>query len=366
MFSKYRTLAVPPHVHGKYRRDPLMLLVTMGYDAVNWLDKFTSTPDLPAASAAGIEAVVETTTTVTADETVRAITLRRSDHGQLPRWSAGAHIDLTLPSGRVRQYSLCGDPTDSSRYRIAVRRLPDSRGGSIEVHTDLNTGTAVRISEPRNAFPLAVGGYGQRTTQIRFIAGGIGITPILPMLTVANQFQMPWSLVYCGRSRDAMAFVDELEQFGDKVTLHYDDQRGPADANTLLGNLEPSSAVYTCGPPAMIESLRETLAGRRDVEFHYERFSAAPVVDGQEFEIELASTSEIVTVAADQTALSAILKTRPDATYSCQQGFCRSCAVRVLAGTPEHRSTALSPTEMEEGYFLPCVSRSQGRLSIDL
>ncbi|WP_078322464.1 PDR/VanB family oxidoreductase [Mycobacteroides chelonae] len=366
MFTKYRKLAVPAHAHGKFRRDPLMVLMTIGYDALNWMDRYTSVPAVPTQSDQFMDVLVTDTRPVTADGTVLALALSRTGRTPLPGWSAGAHIDLTLPSGLVRQYSLCGDPGDRSHYRIAVRRTPDSRGGSGEVHAAVRAGTEVRISKPRNAFPLAVGGYNQRTAAVRLIAGGIGITPILPMLTLLEQTSLPWSMIYCGRSRDSMAFVDELEQFGDRITIHCDDESGLATATELLGDLDDASAVYTCGPQPMIESLRAALVARPDVEFHYERFSAAPVVDGQEFDIELASTAEVVTVAADQTALAAILAARPDATYSCQQGFCRSCAVRVLDGTPEHRSTALSQNEMDEGYFLPCVSRAHGRLSIDL
>ncbi|MFD4440072.1 flavin reductase family protein [Nocardia sp. NPDC058519] len=198
------------------------------------------------------------------------------------------------------------------------------------------------------------------------IAGGIGITPILPMLALLDRVRMPWSMVYCGRSRDSMAFLDELAPYGNRVTLHCDDEAGLADPATLLGDLTGAPAVYTCGPPPMIEALRGALLHRPEVEFHYERFSAAPVVDGAEFEIRLAGTGETLTVGAAQTALAAILTARPDATFSCQQGFCRSCAVRVLDGAPEHRSTALSPQELEAGYFLPCVSRAEGCLTVDL
>ncbi|PVB25947.1 PDR/VanB family oxidoreductase [Mycobacteroides abscessus] len=367
MFAKYRDLAVPGHAYGKYRRDPLMLLMTLGYDALAWVDKFTTVPQIPDSADGFIDVVVEGGRALSADGTVLSLAFTRPDGASLPAWSAGAHIDVKLPSGLMRQYSLCGDPADLSQYRIAVRRVTDSRGGSTEIHNGLRAGAELRISLPRNAFPLAVGGYNQRTTEIRLIAGGIGITPILPMLRVLDQVAIPWSFIYTGRDRNSMAFLDELERYGDRVTVYCDDDAtGPPTPQALLGELAVGAAVYTCGPPPMIAALRTVLADRRDVEFHYERFSAAPVVDGQEFEIELSSTSEVITVAADQTALAAILDIRPDATYSCQQGFCRSCVVRVLDGVPEHRSTSLSPSEVEAGYFLPCVSRAHGRLSLDM
>lgn len=367
MFTKYRDLAVPAHAHGKYRRDPLMLLMTVGYDALAWIDKYTSLPRLPESTDGFIDVVVASRQVLSADATVVSLTFTRPDGVPLPAWSAGAHIDIKLPSGLMRQYSLCGDPADRSCYRIAVRRVAASRGGSTEIHSEFGVGSALRISLPRNAFPLAIGGYNQRTTAVRLIAGGIGITPILPMLRVLDRLAMPWSLIYCGRERDSMAFIDELESYGDRVTLYIDqDAAGPPAAEALLGDLDAGSAVYTCGPPVMLAALRTALAARSDVEFHYERFSAAPVVDGQQFEIELCSTAEVITVAADQTALAAILEARPDATYSCQQGFCRSCVVRVTGGIAEHRSTSLSPAEVKAGYFLPCVSRAHGRLSLDL
>ncbi|AMT71191.1 PDR/VanB family oxidoreductase [Mycobacteroides immunogenum] len=366
MFTKYRRLAVPAHAHGKYQRDPLMVLMTIGYNALNWLDRYTSVPPMPTGTNEFFEATVEAQDHVSPDHSVMALTLVRPDRLPLPVWSPGAHIDIKLPSGLLRQYSLCGDPTDSTRYRIAVRQVNDGRGGSIEVHTNLRPGTVVNISKPRNAFPLAVGGYNQRTEAFRLIAAGIGITPILPMIRVLEQVSAQWSLIYCGRSRESTAFLNELEEFGDKVTIHFDDDCGPPTAEMLCGELAGSSAVYICGPAPVTAAVEDFVSDRADVEFHYERFSAAPVVNGREFEIAFSSSSDSVTVAADQTALSAILTARPDATYSCQQGFCRSCAVRVLNGEVDHRSTSLSQVEMDAGYFLPCVSRATGRLTVDL
>ncbi|MGV9408743.1 PDR/VanB family oxidoreductase [Nocardia sp. NPDC003693] len=344
-----------------------MVLITAGYGLFHWSERFAALPEPgTGVDTDFFDAVVTDRGVVAQDENVVALTFRAPDGGRLPAWSAGAHIDLRLDSGVVRQYSLCGDPGDRRAYRIAVRLIPGGRGGSSAVHRTLHAGVQLRISKPRNAFPLAVGGYNQRRTAVRFIAGGIGITPILPMLGVLDRLGIDWSMVYCGRNRESLAFLDELERFGDRVRIHLDDRDGVATPEALLGDLTCSPAVYTCGPPPMIEALRAALADRPDVEFHYERFSAAPVVNGREFRMRLATTGEEVVVAADRSALSALLDVRPDATFSCQQGFCRSCAVRVLDGSPEHRSTALSPAEVEQGYFLPCVSRSDECLTIDL
>ncbi|NUS44453.1 MAG: oxidoreductase [Mycobacteriaceae bacterium] len=367
MFTRYRNLAVPAHAYGKYRRDPLMMLVTAGYDLLQWAEGFASTPDPGnGIDTDFFDAIVTDRAVVAGDTSVVALTFAAHGGVDLPPWSAGAHVDVRLNSGAVRQYSLCGDPADRGRYRIAVRLVPGGRGGSAEMHESLAVGAMLRISRPRNAFPLAVGGFGQRVPTVRFIAGGIGITPILPMLGVLDRLGMPWSIIYCGRDLESLAFRDELSCFGDKVVVHLDDRDGIATPDALLGDLDIGSAVYVCGPPPMIDAVRCALAERPDVEFHYERFSAAPVVDGREFRMRLASTGEEITVRADQTALGALLDVRPNATYSCRQGFCRSCAVRVLDGTIDHRSTALNPAESEQGYFLPCVSRSPDCLTLDL
>ncbi|MET9213834.1 MULTISPECIES: PDR/VanB family oxidoreductase [unclassified Nocardia] len=367
MSYRLRLRDVPAHAHGRFRRDPLMALIATGIDVLNWIDGFTEPPErVPGQPQQFLGVVVTDRRLVALDENVVALTFELPDGGQLPNWRPGAHLDVELPSGTLRQYSLCGDPTDRARYRIAVRLIPHGRGGSAEVHRELPVGAELRIGMPRNAFPLAVGGYNQRTTAVRLIAGGIGITPILPMIALLEQVGMPWSMIYCGRTIDSMAFLPELEPYRHKITVHSDDESGFAAPATLLGDLSGTPAVYTCGPAPMVDALRAALADRPDVEFHYERFSAAPVIDGEEFDICLAGTGEVLTVGAEQTALDAILSARPDATYSCQQGFCRSCAVRVLAGIPDHRSTALTPQELEAGYFLPCVSRAEGSLTVEL
>ncbi|MCC3313610.1 PDR/VanB family oxidoreductase [Nocardia africana] len=367
MPDRPRLRDIPAHAHGRFRHDPLMWCLATGFDFLNWFDGFSRLPDTRLGRPQEYcDVVVTERRLVARDQSVVALSFELPGGGELPSWSPGAHLDVELPSGTRRQYSLCGDPADPSRYRIAVRLIPDGGGGSAEVHRELQVGSRLRIGLPRNAFPLAVGGHNQRTSAVRLIAGGIGITPILPMITLLERTAMPWSMIYCGRSSDSMAFLPEVANYGDKITVHCDDESGFATPAKLLGDLAGTPAVYTCGPPLMVDMLRAALAERPDVEFHYERFSAAPVVDGQEFTIHLATTGEVVTVGAEQTALDAILTARPDATYSCRQGFCRSCAVRVLAGTPEHRSTALNSHEQDAGYFLPCVSRAEGSLTVEL
>jgi ferredoxin-NADP reductase len=304
------------------------------------------------------------------DQDVSALTLVPSAGGRLPRWHPGAHIDVHLPSGLVRQYSLCGDPDRLDAYRIAVRRIPDGGGGSIEMHS-LRAGAGVMTHGPRNAFPLTVPGYGSPTRRFRFIAGGIGITPILPMLGLAARLGVDWSMVYAGRSRDSLPFLDEVARYGDRVQVRTDDVSGLPTASELLGDCPDGTAVYACGPAPMLSAIRAQLAVRDDVELHFERFAAPPVVDGREFTVAIGSTDQTVRVGADETLLSALGRTGVHAPYSCQQGFCGTCRTRVLSvldGAVEHRDTLLTDPERANGMMLICISRAAhgSRLTLDL
>ena len=162
-------------------------------------------------------------TVIAVDEDVVALTLASANGDPLPRWYAGSHVDVLLPSGRIRQYSLCGDPADQSVYRIAVRRILSGGGGSIEIHDDLRVGDLLPIRGPRNAFPLVLPGVADgrdpSAKQLRFVAGGIGITPILPMLSHAERLGYDWSAIYTGRSRASIPFLRELEGYGDRITV---------------------------------------------------------------------------------------------------------------------------------------------------
>jgi len=285
----------------------------------------------------------------------------------LPRWRPGAHIDIHLPSGLVRQYSLCGDPETPDCYRIAVRRIPDGGGGSIEVH-ELSVGASITTHGPRNAFPLTVPGYGSPARRFRFIAGGIGITPILPMLRLAQARGVDWSMVYAGRSRDSLPFVDEVTRFGGRIQIRTDDIGGLPTAEELLGDCPDGTAVYACGPAPMLTAIRSGLADRDNVELHFERFAAPPVVDGTEFTVAMASTGETVRVGAEETLLSALNRGRVHASYSCQQGFCGTCRTRVIGGRADHRDTLLTDPERDNGMMLICISRAAdgSHLTLDL
>lgn len=361
----------PPGLYGASRPDLLIRLAGMAVphfvSMVMRLGGDRELPELPLSINRKAMRVVDKRLVATDADVVELI-LAAPDDATLSAWHAGAHIDLHLPSGRTRQYSLCGDPRREREYRIAVRRIPDGGGGSVEVH-GLTVGQLVEISEPRNAFMMPLPGSGSRAEKLRFIAGGIGITPILPMVRLAERLGVPWSLCYAGRHPDSLPFVDELLAFGDKVRVRTDDEHGPPSAAELLDGVDRRTAVYVCGPPPMIESVHRSIPAGSGIELHVERFSPLPVVNGMPFEVELGRGGEVVRVGAGQSALAALRAVLPNLSYSCQQGFCGTCIQRVVTGDVEHRDNTLTDRQRELGQMLVCVSRAEaegGRLVLDL
>ncbi|MBU9765313.1 oxidoreductase [Mycobacterium sp. TNTM28] len=366
MTSRYRRL--PPSLSGRFKHDPMLGLAEVAISTMWGVSRLVRRPSPPPELDRTIMLTVTGRHVVAHDQDVIALTLAAADGGALPRWHPGAHIDLHLASGRIRQYSLCGDPAVTDSYRIAVRRIPDGGGGSAEVHDTLQIGSRVGTHGPRNAFALTVPGYGSPAQRFRFIAGGIGITPILPMLGLAERLGVDWSMVYAGRSRDSLPFLDELNRFGDRIEVRTDDVHGLPSAEDLLGGCPDGTTVYACGPAPMLTGVRAALAGRDDVELHFERFAAPPVIDGAEFAVTIASTGETVSVNADETLLAALTRAGVAAPYSCRQGFCGTCRVRATDGAVQHRDTLLTDPERAAGYLLTCVSRAEAgqRLTLDL
>lgn len=366
--GRYRLRGLPPTPSGRYRHDLLLGLTDVALTAMWTASGVIRRPALPEPRAARWPLTVVDRRMVARDENVVALTLAAPDRAALPPWHPGSHLDIHLPSGRIRQYSLCGEPGLRSAYRIAVRRIPDGGGGSIEVHDGLAVGATVSTGGPRNAFPFTVPGYGSPARRVRFVAGGIGITPILPMLALAGRLGVDWSMVYTGRSLDSIPFLDEVRRFGDRVRIRTDDVDGVPDADELLGACPDATTVYACGPAPMLTAVRRRLAGRDDVELHFERFAAAPVVDGAEFTVTAAGSGRNVTVAPDETLLAALQRAAVAAQYSCRQGFCGTCRTRVLEGVVQHRDTLLTEPERADGMMLTCVSRAAGgeHLVLDL
>lgn len=293
------------------------------------------------------------------------------DGSALPAFSAGAHIDVHLPGGLVRQYSLCNTPGETHRYRIAVLRDAGSRGGSATVHDQLQVGTVLDIGTPRNLFELA-----PSAPHHLLLAGGIGITPLLAMAEQLAAQGGGFTLHHATRSRERTPFVAQLASapYADRVHHHFDD--GPAmqkqDLAATLRSAPAGSHLYVCGPTGFMEAvLAEGRAqGWDEARLHREYFAAAPTGTAGDggFELELASSGRVIPVAADQTALAALLAAGLDIPMSCEQGVCGTCLTGVKSGVPDHRDQYLTPEERAaNNQFLPCCSRaSSARLVLDL
>ncbi|MFG2720362.1 PDR/VanB family oxidoreductase [Streptomyces sp. NPDC048416] len=284
--------------------------------------------------------------------------LEARDGTELPAWEPGAHLDLVLPSGLVRQYSLCGDPGDRAAYTVATRLIEDGRGGSREVHERLQEGSELRVRGPRNRFPLVT------AASYVFVAGGIGITPLLPMVRAAEAAGVPWRLLYGGRSRATMPFLDEVERFGARVTVVPEDESGLPDLAAYMANSPADAAVYCCGPDPLMDAVSAALGPGRPP--HLERFAPGAAPAGTGFEVELRRSGRTLDVPADESLLSVLRAQVPGISYSCEQGFCGTCQLRVLDGEIDHRDELLTDAE-RDGSMLICVSRCLGeKLVLDL
>lgn len=310
------------------------------------------------------------TLTVRSKETVAegvvSLTLTRPDGGRLPDWTPGSHIDLVLPEGTTRQYSLCGDRWDACSYRIAVLREPDGRGGSAYVHDRLAPGDTVGMGGPRNHF------HQVPAERYLFIAGGIGITPLLPMIQQASMTGADWTLLYGGRTRASMAFRQELQAaHGDRVHIIPQDEHGLLDLDTWLGTPQPGTKVYCCGPAHLLDAVERSCTTWPEHALRTERFTAAPqAASAREgsFEVHLARSGKTVTVTPDLSVLDAVREAGAEVLSSCEQGACGTCLTDVLEGTPDHRDSVLADHERAASdCMLLCVSRSCGeRLVLDL
>jgi ferredoxin-NADP reductase len=296
---------------------------------------------------------------------VVALTLE-SEHGQLPSWDAGAHVDVYLPSGTIRQYSLCGPTDDPHRYTVAVLRQPQGRGGSEEVHTIAKPGVQLSIGFPRNRFML------RSAENYLFLAGGIGITPILPMIGVADAAGTDWQLHYGARTADTLAFRDLLATFPEeRVHLRPEGTHGRINFVDLIGSFG-TGLVYACGPNGMLDAAASACVqlGRSD-DLVTERFSpsqGAVEAEAGAFEVELARTGGVLTVTSDRSILEIVREAGVDVESSCEEGFCGTCETRVLAGVPHHRDEVLTDEEREANEtMMICVGRAHSpRLVLDL
>jgi vanillate O-demethylase ferredoxin subunit len=291
--------------------------------------------------------------------------LAGADGGTLPRFTAGAHIDVEIRPGLVRQYSLCNDPEETHRYLIAVLRDPGSRGGSVAIHDEVEAGQTLRISEPKNHFPLVL------ASSYLLFAGGIGVTPILCMAERLARSGAGFRMHYCARAPERAAFIERIRAsaFADRVHVHFDagGAEQKLDLDAVLAQAPAGTHVYVCGPSGFIDFVTGTARARGwpAEAVHQEYFGAAPLDTSAGFEVRLASSGKTCLVPAGTTVVQALRAHGIDIPVSCEQGVCGTCITRVLDGTPDHRDMYFSDEERARNdRFTPCCSRARTRLLI--
>jgi ferredoxin-NADP reductase len=290
---------------------------------------------------------------------VVSLTLRHPGGEPLPAWEPGSHIDLVLGEGLVRQYSLCGDPADTAAWTVGVLREPDGRGGSAYVHDKLAEGAAVTVRGPRNHFAL------RPAARYLFVAGGIGLTPILPMLAAAEAAGADWTLLYGGRTRGSMAFLDRLAAYGDKVRVAPQDECGLLDLDAYLGSPGPDTLVYCCGPGPLLDAVEARCTA---VTERFQAKAADPDASSDAFELVLRQSGLTLTVPGGRSILQTVEEAGVQVLYSCTEGTCGTCETDIVEGEADHRDSVLTDEEQAANEtMMICVSRCRGaRLVLDL
>ncbi|MDP3833310.1 MAG: PDR/VanB family oxidoreductase [Hydrogenophaga sp.] len=287
-----------------------------------------------------------------------------------PAFEAGSHVDLHLPNGMVRSYSLSNNCQESHRYVVGVLKDRASRGGSRCVHEQLRVGMRITIGAPRNNFPLH-----EDATHSVLVAGGIGVTPVLCMARRLKDIGRSFEFLYFARSRKSAAFIDEIEALGVPVTWHFDDEQGgPPDLTALLGRRAPTASehFYACGPAVMLDNFEKTCAALGHTNAHIERFTAVEVaasVDAkQAFTVELRRSGKTFEVTPDTTLHARLIEIKADVPWSCEEGICGSCETKVLEGVPDHRDMVLTDAEHAANKsMMVCVSGCKSaRLVLDI
>lgn len=286
----------------------------------------------------------------------------------LPSFSAGSHVDVEMPGGLVRQYSLCNDPSEAHRYQIAVLKDPASRGGSRAMHDALHIGDVISISAPKNHFELA-----HAAGRHLLMAGGIGVTPVLCMAERLAVMGADFEMHYAARSRERCAFVDRIttSSFASKVAFHFDDGAAEQKLNiaNVLSTATADTHLYVCGPKGFMDAVLSTArtAGWPEDRLHFEFFGAEVVKSAtdESFQVKMASSGKVVTVGKDQTITEALAAAGIEVLTSCEQGVCGTCLTRVLEGIPDHKDMYLTPAEQAANdQFLPCCSRSKSPMLV--
>lgn len=300
-----------------------------------------------------------------------SLRLRRADGGEFPPVDPGSHIDIVLPNGIARSYSLSNTSQDTGSYRLTVARDLSSRGGSSYIVDVLRVGDQVEISAPRNNFDLK-----DNAGFSLFVAGGIGITPFIPMIARLNEYNRRWRLHYCVRTKERAAFVDELARLAEtgngELLMNYDGEAGGRvlDIEAAISAVPGSAHLYCCGPIGILNAYRAAAeaAGFEDEQVHYEYFSSdvEKAAEGG-FTVVCGKSGKTVSVKAGQTILKALAEAGVNVPSSCEEGVCGSCETRVIEGQPDHRDMILSAKEREEGkkIIICCSGAKSSRLVLD-
>jgi vanillate monooxygenase ferredoxin subunit len=304
-------------------------------------------------------------------EDICTFELSSAEGTPLPPFTAGSHIDVHLPGGLTRQYSLCNNPAETHRYLIGVLRDAASRGGSAAMHEQVQQGSLLQISPPKNHFALA-----PEAPRHLLMAGGIGVTPILSMAERLAATGAAFELHYATRSRARTAFLTRLQTapFASQAALHFDDGEAAQrlHVGAVLAAQPPGTHLYVCGPKGFMDAVLAAARGSGWTEdrIHFEFFAAdvQPQAGDSPFEVQLGSSGRVIPVAADQTVLAALADAGVVLPSSCEQGVCGTCLTRVISGVPDHRDQYLMPEEQAAGdQFMPCCSRAKtARLVLDL
>lgn len=301
-------------------------------------------------------------------EGIASFELVALDGQPLPAFTAGSHIDVRMPDGIVRQYSLCNDPSERHRYLIAVLKEPASRGGSRWMHEQIPVGEQIEISVPRNHFPLTEG-----PARSLLIAGGIGVTPLLCMGERLASIGADFVMHYCTRSPDRTAFRERMAdaRFAGRVRFHHDDgaERQKFDVSRVLAEAGDGYHLYVCGPKGFMDAVlgEARRQGLPEDRLHCEYFGAGPVTadHNQAFDVQLASSGKVVRVLQNQTVVQALNAAGIEVETSCGEGVCGTCIVHVLQGIPDHRDLYFSPEEQAANdQFTPCCSRAKSPLLV--
>jgi ferredoxin-NADP reductase len=302
-----------------------------------------------------------------ADDVI-GLELARPGGAILPQWDPGAHVEVVLANDQVRQYSLCSSPEDRSSWLIAARLHPGGRGGSRFLHKEVFPGLHLTVRGPRNDFPFTP------ADECLFIAGGIGITPLLPMLGRAAHTVRSWRLAYGGKRLSAMPFIDELTEYGDHVMLYPEDAAGKLPLDALLNDVAPGCIVYCCGPPALLDAVRLRCASWPEASLRTESFQPRPSPNASGtgmdngFDVELKRSGTRVHVSAHESILQAVRRAGVRVLSSCEEGTCGTCETAVLAGRPLHKDHLLTAEERAAAnVMMICVSRASAEgLTLDL